>query len=103
MLAEKDVNTWATWSAWGDCVGPECGGCAVQARRRLCYGDACVGLSAAYRRCRTKACDTCTTGGGAADAPANTTSSTDADVHLAECLKERSSEQCELLQHVYFE
>jgi hypothetical protein len=98
-LVEKDVNTYAAWSAWGECVGPECGGCAVQARRRLCYGDACTGPSTAYRRCRTKMCTTC-----AADAPANVTSTlADSDVHLVECLKDHTAEQCQLHQQVYLE
>lgn len=40
--ANTSYSSWGKWSAWGDCLGSKCGGCALRARIRACEDDSCV-------------------------------------------------------------
>lgn len=59
-VADKSEFLWSTWTEWGTCLGPPCGGCAVQTRRRVCNDISCNGDEMEHKRCNTGACYGCT-------------------------------------------
>uniref|UniRef100_A0A914VAX1 VWFC domain-containing protein n=1 Tax=Plectus sambesii TaxID=2011161 RepID=A0A914VAX1_9BILA len=55
-------GSWSEWSEWSACVGPKCGGCAMQVSRRNCNDAGCDGLDTRFRRCRLDPCQNCLDG-----------------------------------------
>lgn len=52
-------GTWSEWSEWSACIGPKCGGCALQVSRRNCTDGGCDGDDTRFRRCQLDACHNC--------------------------------------------
>jgi len=100
VIPSAEYNTWAPWSSWGDCIGPQCGGCAVQARHRVCQGTDCPGDGTAYRRCRTKACTDCDTTSASNVGDASATSAFYSEFYN-NCRSSNTIEACDAQQNLF--